>query len=240
MRVQRYFAPCLNDSTLQRLPTNTTLHSSTLHYHTRLFVIPLRDPPVSAGRFHLTLLLRVNFIFDLKKLFYLRKRREGNRLSLSVSFRASSASAARASYPPLPPHFGSHRLVIDGYRRTTTPDQRSSMSFPTDRRLEATVADPIPANSINPRLITRGSKLIAPPRCPALLTEDPHVNRLILRPANGAEEHAPISPRHRILSTKLLTPDPYDERLKQTTWAYSLATRKFFIADLTRVSPEGE
>lgn len=177
-----------------------------------------------------------------RKLFYLRKRREENRLSLSVSFRASSASAARASYPPLSPHFGSHGLVIDGYRRTTTPDQRSSMSFPTDRRLEATVADPIPSNSINPRLITRprGSKLIAPPRCPALLTEDPHVNRLILRPANGAEEHAPISPRHRILSTKLLTPDPYDERLKQTTWAYSLATRKFFIADLTRVSPEGE
>lgn len=169
-----------------------------------------------------------------RKLFYLRKRREGNRLSLSVSFRASSASAARASY------LSPFRFSPPRNRRTTTPDQRSSMSFPTDRRLEATVADPIPANSINPRLITRGSKLIAPPRCPALLTEDPHVNRLILRPANGAEEYAPISPRHRILSTKLLTPDPYDERLKQTTWAYSLATRKFFIADLTRVSPEGE
>lgn len=92
------------------------------------------------------------------------------------------------------------------------------------------------ANSINPRLITRprGSKLIAPPRCSP--SEDRRVNRLILRsPPIGRRR---ISPHHRVLSTKLLTPDPYDERLKQTAWAYSSGNSLFF-ADDSSVSGEG-
>lgn len=123
LRVQRYFAPCLNDSTLlvttpqpaiQPIPPHSIIIPGGSLFHYAI-------PPAS-------IYPRVNyFIFE----------NDGNESVIPPPRKLASKLGVyprQESYPPSSPI-----LVIDAYRLHPI-NQRSSMSFLTDRRLEA---DPI-------------------------------------------------------------------------------------------------